>query len=105
MSYRRFSDRDGERWEIRERGRGDWEFRPVHGNPAPIHHGRAPHWQTDPFELSEQELQVVLSEATPLGTGAGRSPFRDDSGKTGSSLFEDYEPPSKPKSPFLDDRD
>lgn len=105
MSYRRFSDQSGERWEIRERGGGDWEFRPIHGNPAAVHHGTAPHWQTDPYELSDQELQAVLADAKPVGGRASPGSFRDDAGKAGGGLFSDYEPPKKPKSPFLDDQD
>jgi hypothetical protein len=36
-----------------------------------------------------------------IGSGA----YRDDAGKAGEGLFADYEPPKKPKSPFLDDQD
>lgn len=112
MSHRRFSDRSGHRWEIRVRGRDDWEFRPVHGNPASLHHGESPTYQADPFELSEEELQAVLADATPEadpqeGRGPTRDPnslFKDSSAaKKSAGLFDDYAGPTKPKSPFKDD--
>jgi len=79
----------------------------VHGNPEAPRKGEAPGHQTDPFELSEEELHVVLEDATP--TDGGESRGRGDGGLLGGSeksggLFDDYERPPKPKSPFLDDR-
>ena len=103
MSYRRFTDRAGHRWEIRDRHSGSWEFRPVHGNPAAPRQGAAPGYQTDPFELSEQELQAVLEDATP-GDGGGPGSSRPAGSGRPGGLFEDYEPPAPPKSPFLDDQ-
>ncbi len=110
MSHRRFVDRSSHRWEIRVRGKGEWEFRPISENPSPPHHGEPPHWARDPFELSEQELQTILGDAAPAHPRGEPSPFRDDSGAiagrdAGDSLFEDSTPPTKPRSPFLDDRD
>ena len=101
MSHRRFSDRSGQRWEVRIRARGDWEFRPVSGNRSPPHHGEPPHHATDPFELSEPELWSVLEDATSAEPEAGeRRLSRDD--RVPGGLF-DWKPPEK-KSPFIDDR-
>ncbi|MDX1393645.1 MAG: hypothetical protein R3195_04620 [Gemmatimonadota bacterium] len=108
MSHRRFVDRSGQRWEVRVRGRGDWEFRPERGNPSRPRRAEPPHWATDPFELSEQELCAIMGDAEPQERrGGAPSPFRDDDGQVGGggdSLFSDYTPPAKPKSPFKDDR-
>lgn len=110
MSYRRFVDGRGQRWEIRKHAKGDWEFRPVGGNPDPVHRGAPPLYATDPFELSEQELRRILEGATPRESaprGGAPSPFKDDAEgprSSGGSLFGDRDPPRK-RSPFLDDRD
>jgi len=101
MSHRRFSDRAGRRWEIRVRAKGDWEFRPVPGNPEPTRRGDGPLYQTDPFELSEQELQTILAGATPVSEAA--EPDARGKHRPAGRLF-DWSPPEK-KSPFLDDRD
>ena len=77
MGYRRFTDQAGNEWEVRDLTRSDWELQPVSGE------GRArripaPGYESDPFELSEEELQKLLGE----GGGEGRSkplksPFKD----------------------------
>jgi hypothetical protein len=110
MSLRHFVDRSGQHWRVRVHSRGDWEFRPEPGNRAAPRRGEPPYHATDPFELSEQELQTILADLTPVDRpGGAPSPFRDESGaqsstSPGGSLFEDYQPPPKPKSPFRDDR-
>ncbi len=96
MSHRKFSDRQGNRWEVRVASRSEWRFEPLRGNPGRPHRVRPPLYAgDDPFELSEQELRSILGAATPeAGTGRGTprtSPFG-----------EAYEP-SRKKSPFLDD--
>ena len=101
MSHRRFSDRAGNRWEIRIRAKGDWEFRPVPGNPEPTHRGPGPLYATDPFELSEQELQTILADSAPVQGAEG--PNVDRGERPEGRLF-DWSPPKK-KSPFLDDRE
>lgn len=111
MSHRHFVDRKGRNWRVRVRARGDWEFKPEPGNPEPPYHGEPPRHATDPYELSAEELQKILANAMPGDRpGGAPSPFRDDSGarsepSSAAGLFEDYKPPGKPKSPFLDDRD
>ena len=93
MSHRKFSDRDGRRWEVRVTSKADWHFEPIMGNPEPPRRGAPPLYAgDDPFELSEMELQSILGAATPKETGPRTSPFGDA-----------YEAPKK-KSPFLDDQ-
>lgn len=110
MSYRRFTDADGARWEIRMHAKGDWEFRPVPGNPGRIHLGAPPLHTTDPFEVSEQELRRMLADASPRpsrSAGSAPSPFRDDDGDEasgGGGIFGQPRPRKK-RSPFLDDRE
>lgn len=100
MSHRRFSDRQGRRWEIRSEASGAWRFEPVSGNPGPARHGRPPLYATDPFELSERELRTILRDADPVSGGGARP-------KTpgGPSPFPDDDQPATPerRSPFLDD--
>ncbi|WP_419948991.1 hypothetical protein [Candidatus Palauibacter sp.] len=96
MSHRKFSDRRGNRWEIRVSSRAEWRFEPLPGNPNPPHRVRPPLYAgDDPFELSDQELQTILGSATPDPRAERKTP--------GASPFgDDYRPPPK-KSPFLDD--
>ena len=96
MSHRKFSDRGGNRWEIRVSSRAEWRFEPLPGNPNPPCRVHPPLYAgDDPFELSEQELQAIFGGATTeiraQSKGSGASPFGDV-----------YKPPTK-KSPFLDD--
>lgn len=78
MGYRRFTDRDGHQWEVRDHSSAEWMLEPVGGNPHSRQRARPPTYQSDPFELSEEELQALLGEG-----GAGRSrpptsPFKDE---------------------------
>lgn len=68
MGFRRFTDRDKLTWEIRPAGRGEWEFSPVGENTARPRTVQAPGYETDPYELSQEELQRLLdgSGATPV---------------------------------------
>lgn len=77
MGYRRFTDRDGYHWEVRDRTSSEWELEPVGGNPNPRRVVRAPGYQSDPFELSEEELQRLLDEAGPARRRPPKSPFGD----------------------------
>jgi hypothetical protein len=77
MAWRRFADRDGRRWEVRVRSRTEWEFEPVDGNPGPARTGARPGYETDPFELSVEELQRLLDRAAPPPPRRTPSPFRD----------------------------
>ena len=79
MGFRRFVDRQGHAWEIRVRGRSEWEFSPVANNPGPARTAAAPGYEADPFELSVEELQRLLDAAPSPRTRAKPSPFTDQS--------------------------
>jgi hypothetical protein len=79
MGYRRFDDKNGNTWEVRDRSGSEWDLEPVGGNPGARISVPAPGYQADPFELSVEELQLMLGEASG---GQGRrkppkSPFSD----------------------------
>jgi hypothetical protein len=77
MAHRTFADRNGERWEIIPVGRSEWEFTPIEGNPGPARTGTPPGYETDPYELSVEELEKLLEAAVPRRGGKGKSPFLD----------------------------
>ncbi len=77
MANRVFADRAGERWEIRVRSRSEWEFEPVEGNPGPARLVAPPGYESDPYELSVEELQRLLGAAAPRRNPKGKSPFLD----------------------------
>ncbi|HTT68318.1 MAG TPA: hypothetical protein VMF70_09840 [Gemmatimonadales bacterium] len=76
MARRTFADRDGERWEIIP-GRTEWQFDPIEGNPGPSRSGASPGYETDPYELSVEELQRLLDAARPRRPSSRKSPFLD----------------------------
>lgn len=78
MGYRKFTDTSGRQWEVHDRTRSEWELIPLGGNRERSRTVRAPGYEADPFELSEEELQRLLGE----GGGGARSrrppsPFAD----------------------------
>jgi hypothetical protein len=77
MGYRKFVDRSGNAWSIRERSRWEWQFEPEGGNPGPARTVRAPGHQNDPFELSKEELQRLLDSAPGTGRTRAPNPFKD----------------------------
>ena len=72
MGFRRFTDRQGNRWEVKPRSRHEWHFEPVQGNPEGRRVGNAPGYEQDPFELSEQELTRILDAAKSAGLKSDR---------------------------------
>lgn len=88
MSERKFQDDRGRRWRVVVRGRRDWRFEPLPGNPAPARSAEPPLYADDPFELSGRELRKILAGASPAPGEA----------KPGGSRV-------RPPSPFLDDRE
>ena len=76
MSHRRFTDRNGHAWEVRERSRSEWELAPVAGNPNSSVSVPPPGYESDPYELSEQEMQRLL-ESAPKPGKPKKSPFID----------------------------
>ena len=77
MAHRTFVDRNGERWEIIPAGRSEWTFDPIEGNPGPARTATPPGYETDPFELSVEELEGLLAAAVPRRKPTGKSPFLD----------------------------
>lgn len=77
MAFRAFTDRDGRRWEIRDRSDREWEFVPDKGNPGPARVVEPPGYETDPYELSAEELQRLLDSAPPGRARERKSPFKD----------------------------
>ena len=75
MAHRIFSDRNGDRWEVVPASRSEWTFDPIEGNPGPARTGTPPGYETDPFELSIEELVRLLEAAVPRRAGKGKSPF------------------------------
>jgi hypothetical protein len=77
MSYRKFVDRSGLAWSVRDRSRWEWHFEPEGGNPGPTRVARAPGHQDDPFELSNEELQRLLDSAPGAARPRAPNPFGD----------------------------
>ena len=77
MGDRRFSDREGRRWEIRVRGKREWMFEPVEDNPGPVRTVTPPGYEADPFELSVEELQKLLDDAPAPRPRSTKNPFLD----------------------------
>jgi hypothetical protein len=78
VGYRRFSDLEGHEWEVRDISRSSWEFHPVQGNPGTIQHIAPPGYESDPFELSLEELQRLLGDSGGPGRSRpSKSPFKD----------------------------
>jgi len=77
MGDRRFADQEGKRWDVVVRGRSEWIFEPVEDNPGPRRTGAPPGYEQDPFELSIEELQIVLDAARGPRAPRKKSPFAD----------------------------
>lgn len=77
MGYRRFTDRDGRQWEVRDRSSSEWVFEPVGGNPDGPRRVRPPTYQSDPFELSDEELQTLLGDGGTTRWRPAKPPFKD----------------------------
>lgn len=77
MGYRKFVDRDGNSWEVRDISTSEWQFQPVGGNSEPARRVRSPNYENDPFELSADELQKMFDDEGPPRTGRAKSPFPD----------------------------
>lgn len=77
MSHRKFVDRAGHAWRVRDRSRWDWHFEPEPGNPGATRVVRAPGHQDDPFELSNEELQRLLDSAPAGDRPRAPNPFKD----------------------------
>ena len=78
MGYRRFTDRDGVTWEVRDVSNAEWELVPVSTGRGRATRVRAPSYESDPFEVSTEELQRLLDAGGSGGSRATRkNPFAD----------------------------
>ncbi len=77
MSYRKFTDRDGNVWEVRDESRSRWTFAPVSGNPGSPKSVNPPNYETDPFELSQSEVERLFDSVRSARSGPSKSPFLD----------------------------
>jgi len=77
MGFRTFTDRAGRIWEVRDRSSREWEFWPGKDNPGPSRFAAAPGYETDPFELSVEQLQRLLDSASAASKREKKSPFLD----------------------------
>jgi len=77
MGFRRFTDKHGQQWEIRPRTKSDWDLDPVGDNPGPRRSVRAPGYEPDPFELSQEELDRLLAASQQASPRPVKNPFKD----------------------------
>ncbi len=77
MGDRRFTDRDGKPWDVVARSKREWMFEPVDDNPGPARAVEPPGYESDPFELSVEELQHLLDQSEPPHRPHMKSPFLD----------------------------
>lgn len=77
MGFRTFTDRDQHQWEIRPVSREEWEFSPHGDNPLPAHTVPPPGYETDPYELSKEELQRLFDQSVPRRMRQVKNPFGD----------------------------
>ena len=77
MGYRRFTDRDGMAWEIRDVSRSEWEFVPASAADGRSVRVRPPGYESDPFELSTEECQRLLDSEQGGSRSDRKSPFLD----------------------------
>ena len=77
MGYRRYTDANGNAWDVRDVSSSEWEFVPVGGNSGRAVRVPAPGYESDPFELSKEELARLLDAAPKQGAERKKSPFRD----------------------------
>ncbi len=77
MPFRKFIDRHGCEWEVRPRTKSDWNLEPLGSNPNQARAVRSPGYEKDPFELSREELQVLLDGSSPPAPRPTKSPFKD----------------------------
>ena len=77
VGYRRFTDRGGAAWEVRDMSFTEWQMVPVGQPGVAVVRVRAPVQERDPFEVSTEELQRMLDAERPRGAPRARNPFKD----------------------------
>ena len=74
---RKFTDRDGNPWLVREDSRDRWKFEPLQGNRQSGFDINAPGYSKDPYELSTEEMQRILDANQITRRQPKKSPFLD----------------------------
>ena len=77
MAFRTFVDRQGLQWEVRPQSRDEWELCPAGDNPGPARTVPPPGYETDPYEMSKEELQELLDRSTARQVRKVKNPFGD----------------------------
>ena len=77
MAFRKFTDRDKQEWEVRPRSRTEWELCPTGGNPGQQRSVPSPSYESDPYELSQEELQGLLDRSSAQTRRGVKNPFGD----------------------------
>lgn len=77
MAFRTFVDRSGLQWEIRPQSRDEWELSPTGDNPGPARTVPPPGYETDPYEMSKEELEELLGRSTARQLRKIKNPFGD----------------------------
>jgi len=77
MALRTFVDRDRRPWVVRPISREEWDFEPGPDNPMPRRTARPPGHESDPFELSREELIALLEAGTVAMRRSVPNPFKD----------------------------
>lgn len=79
MSYRKFTDRSGAAWQVKDDSLNRWTFDPLPGNPSRPRTVTPPSYTDDPFEMSEGELQHLFDKARAASRpGKAAWPFKDE---------------------------
>ncbi len=77
MAFRKFVDREGNEWQVRQRSRSEWDLEPAGMNPGRARTVASPGYEKDPYELSKEELQSLLDRSAPPKRRDAKSPFGD----------------------------
>ncbi len=79
MGYRRFIDREGRAWEVRDINTYEWELVPESGDTGDRFRMPTPNYERDPFELSNEEVQRLVDKGQQQTRRKGppKSPFVD----------------------------
>jgi hypothetical protein len=66
VGYRRFTDPEGNEWEVRDFSKWHGSFIPSR-TTGQIYPDRSAGYESDPFEMSEEELQRLLGRSGAPG--------------------------------------
>jgi hypothetical protein len=77
MAFRTFVDRAGLHWEVRPQSRDEWELSPTGDNPGPARTVPPPGYETDPYEMSREELLLLLDQSAARSVRKVKNPFGD----------------------------